>query len=191
MPEMKRKLVHWLSVPGLAILIVLVLWMLLPVIINVGHAPARRAFCLRNLKQLSLALAMYADHYNGRLPMDAASPTLVGSMRLLSNVVTSAEFLHCPSDTRPKAKAEANFSKLTIENISYSYVPNLIWQDRPDSIVALDRIDATSAGSTWPRNGNHKGAGGNVLFNEGYTLWFNTLPSALKDKDGRQIVLSP
>jgi prepilin-type processing-associated H-X9-DG protein len=151
---------------------------------------ARRANCLSNLKQIGLGMAMYADIYNGRLPMDAENPTLVGCMRLLSNIVTSAKVYHCPDDWRP-ASAVATYDQLTMNNISYSYVPNLIWQDHPDSIVALDRIYDTAKGSKWPTDGNHKATGGNVLFGDGRVSWVNALPSALKDKDGKQIVLGP
>jgi hypothetical protein len=83
-------------------------------------------------------------------------------------------------------------STLTATNISYSYVPNLMWKfGGPPKIVALDRIVATATGGMWPTNGNHKYAGGNVLFNDGRVEWHTNLPSALKDKDGRQVVLSP
>jgi prepilin-type processing-associated H-X9-DG protein len=185
MTETRRKFAYWLSLFGLVILIVL---LLLPL----GRTPrslGRRETCLSNLKTLALAFAMYADKYDHRLPMDSATPTLVGSMQLLSNIVPTAKFLHCPNDTRPGAKAESDFSKLTVLNISYSYVPNLIWQDHPDSIVALDRIYNPAAGP-WPTNSNHSGKGGNVMFNDGHVQWCTNVPSALKDKDGREVVLS-
>lgn len=161
--------------------------MLVPVLY---HPPSPYA-CLRNLKQIGLAIAMYSDSYQGRCPMDSASPTLVGSMQLLSNVLPSATVLYCPHDRRPNARAESDFKKLTTNNISYSYVPNLKWLDTPDSPLMLDRIYATSARSDWPKNGNHKDLGGNVLFNDGHVAWNNTLPSTLKDKDGKPVVLSP
>jgi hypothetical protein len=123
--------------------------------------------------------------------MDAAQPTLVGSMQLLSNVLTTATVLYCPTDKRPGARAEADFKKLTALNISYSYVPNLTWQDSPDSPIFLDRIYSTSKGSVWPSNGNHGDKGGFVGFNDGHASWANSLPYALKDKDGKEVVLSP
>ena len=61
----------------------------------------------------------------------------------------------------------------------------------PDSIIALDRIYVTAAGSSWPTTGNHKDMGGNILFNDGHVDFCTNLPSALKDKDGKEIVLSP
>jgi prepilin-type processing-associated H-X9-DG protein len=123
--------------------------------------------------------------------MDSAKPTLVGSMKLLSNVCSTAKILYCPYDARPGAKPEVDFDKLTVNNISYSYVPNLLWQNTPDSILALDRIYSPFAGRAWPTNGNHKELGGNVLFNDGHVAWQATLPSALKDTNGKKVVLSP
>lgn len=191
MPETRKKLLHWLRLFGLAALIVLLLLIFFPPLIRDTRSPGRRATCTSNLKTLALAVAMYADRYDQRMPMDSATPTLVESMKLLSNVAPSATFLHCPYDTRPGAKAEPSFKKLTNLNISYSYVPNLTWQDQPDSIVALDRIYTTTVGSRWPTNSNHLGKGGNIMFNDGHVQWCDKLPTAIKDNAGREIVLSP
>ena len=151
-----------------------------------------RAECLSNLRHLSIAIGMYAEKYQGRCPMDSTNPTLVGSMQLLSNFVKSAAVLYCQSDRRAGARPEADFRKLTTKNISYSYVPNLVWQSStPDSIVVLDRIYVTAAGSTWPSTGNHKDAGDNILCDDGHVDFRTRLPSVLKDKDGKEIVLSP
>lgn len=152
---------------------------------------ARRAVCMSNLKQLGLAIAMYADSDpQHRCPTDGEPSMLIGSMQLLSNIISTARILSCPSDSR--ARPEIDLSKLTARNISYSYVPNLIWNpDHADSIVALDRIYTTEKGGKWPFSGNHKDTGGNVLFGDGHARWVNSLPSALKDKDGKLVVLSP
>jgi len=164
--------------------------MLLPAL-NQARERARRAVCMSNEKQILLAIAMYADNNGGRCPMDSARPTLVGSMQLLSNVVPSAKILFCPSDSRPGARPEADFGKLTRLNISYSYVPNLQWGDMPDSPVVLDRIYSTTKGSPWEHTGNHRSGGGDVGFIDGHVSWYRTLPCPLKDKDGNEVVLSP
>jgi hypothetical protein len=175
------------------------LWVFIAIVVAVMFLPASggprykrvRSNCLGNEKTILLAVAMYADANGGRCPMDSTNPTLVGSMRLLSNVLGTAKVLYCPSDKRPGARAEKDFKKLTTLNISYSYVPNLKWQDTPDSPLIMDRIYTTSIGSLWPTNGNHEYAGGNVGYNDGHAAWANRLPYALKDKDGKEVVLSP
>jgi hypothetical protein len=154
----------------------------------------RRMYCESNLKQIGIAISLYADLYQGRCPIDSARPTLVGSMQLLSNVCQAAKILYCPDDSRRDVRPEMDFRKLTSRNISYSYVPNQVWAVNSTSrvIIALDRVHSTSAGkNVWPKDGNHDGKGGHVLFNTGAVAFFTNLPFSLKDKDGKEIVLSP
>jgi prepilin-type processing-associated H-X9-DG protein len=180
---------NWLVVVGVVVLVIVL--MFLPVVVRPFYHPPPPYACLSNLKRIGLAIAMYSDLYEGRCPVDSTNPTLVGSMQLLSNVFPSATVFYCPHDRRINARAEADFKKLTTDNISYSYVPNLMWQSTPDSALVLDRIYVTSTGSGWPTGGNHKGVGGNILFNDGHVEWNAKLPAALKDKDGKPVVLSP
>src|SRR6267154_2469806 len=56
--------------------------------------------CHSNLSHIGLAMAFYADNYNGRLPVDSENPTLLGCMRLLSNYDISAKIYRCPQDLR-------------------------------------------------------------------------------------------
>lgn len=189
--EERRVWPRWLAVAAVALFFLgLVLPMLFPAVEPAGEL-ARRAVCRTNERQILIAIAMYADDNGGRCPMDSNSPTLVGSMRLLSNVFRSAGFLYCIDDHRPGARPEKDFRKLTTLNISYSYVPNLKWRDVSDSPVIADRIYTTAKGSSWPDNSNHGTNGGNVGFIGGHVQWCTTLPAALKDKDGREAVLSP
>jgi Protein of unknown function (DUF1559) len=183
-----------LNVRWAQVVILILLGMLLVVLLwptsQQQRSLARRANCTTNLKQVGIAMAMYADLYHQRLPMDQPEATLVGSLQLLSNFVGSATILACPMDSRVKPRTD--FAGLTSRNISYSYVPNLIWQNgATNTIVALDRIYTTAAGSAWPSDGNHGANGGNVLFNSSYVQFFKRLPSAVRDKDGKEIVLSP
>src|SRR5712671_3343666 len=80
--------------------------MLLPAL-NQAREKARRANCLSNLKQIGLGIAMYADNYNGRVPLDnvAGSANLGKSLNLLSNTITSAKIFTCPSDSAKKLTA--------------------------------------------------------------------------------------
>jgi prepilin-type N-terminal cleavage/methylation domain-containing protein/prepilin-type processing-associated H-X9-DG protein len=186
--------------------------MLLPAL-NQAREKARRANCLSNLKQIGLGIAMYADSYNGRIPMDSSSaPTLAGSFNLLSNVVTSSKVFTCPSDAAKKLTSAYPLDTTATDgthpiNISYSYCPYIIWQDQPDSILALDRMGAkyvnyTKAGrwtatTTAPNyeanTAPHKDNGGNVLFNDGHVAWQNTLPSVVCSNQpvGTPSVLTP
>ena len=122
--------------------------MLLPAL-NQAREKARRANCLSNLKQLGLGVAMYADNYNSRVPNDGSTPPNIGnSFNLLSNVVTSAKIFTCPSDGTKKLTTLYPLDTASGRtNISYAYCPYILWQDQPDSILALDRMDLPSAGN--------------------------------------------
>ena len=74
--------------------------------------------------------------------------------------------------------------------ISYAYCPFIIWQDQPDSVLALDRMASTTAvgytkGAKWLTVGGvgmpapHKDAGGNVLYNDGHVAWNNSLSTVV------------
>jgi len=172
--------------------------MLLPAL-NQAREKARRANCLSNLKQLGLGIAMYADNYNGRIPLDAqVTPNIDACFNLLSNVVTSAKIFACPSDS--KAKPSPTYPLDTVNavanrtNCSYAYCPYLVWQDVPDSILALDRMNYTTTagytkGAKWQVLAPHKDAGGNILFNDGHASWANSLPN-IAGTNGNPMVIS-
>ena len=171
--------------------------MLLPAL-NQAREKARRANCLSNLKQIGLGVAMYADNYNGRVPLDnsaAGVTTLGGSLNLLSNTITSAKIFTCPSDSGRKLTAAYPLDTTMTggnKQISYAYCPFIIWQDQPDSVLALDRMASTVAvgytkGAKWLVSGTgltggpapHKDAGGNVLYNDGHVAWNNSLSTVV------------
>jgi len=169
--------------------------MLLPAL-NMAREKAHRTACLNNLKQLGLGIAMYADSFNSRMPQDlAVNPTLAGSYNLLSNVITSAKIFTCPSDSAARFQNNYALTNTTASMaISYSYSVGLLWQDQPDSIIALDRMgkSITAAGYTkgakWSASGTtpfapHKDAGGNALFNDGHAIWESSLPSTAGTND--------
>ena len=179
--------------------------MLLPAL-NQAREKARRANCLSNLKQIGLGVAMYADNYNGRVPLDnMTTPNLGASFNLLSNVVTSAKVFACPSDGSKKLTTTYPLDTVTGTpgpgNISYAYCPYIIWQDQPDSILALDRMNYSQSSSytksaKWmalPTGGGsnpspHKDSGGNVLFNDGHASWANNLPYVVGSNSSPAVV---
>jgi prepilin-type N-terminal cleavage/methylation domain-containing protein/prepilin-type processing-associated H-X9-DG protein len=174
--------------------------MLLPAL-NQAREKARRANCLSNLKQIGLGIAMYADSYNGRMPLTTVTPNpLCSSFNLLSNVVTSAKVFACPSDSAAKAQATYGLTNGTGPfACSYTYCAGLFWQDQPDSIIALDRMGNNvsssqyTIGARWQGSGNntpiapHKDQGGNVLFNDGHVSWQNTLPATCGTNDSPNV----
>jgi len=155
--------------------------MLLPVLTQ-ARERARRTQCMNNLKQIGLGIGLYADAYQSRLPWDGgpASSSCVTSFNLLSNVVSSTGIFSCPSDS---AAVPVTAYPLTAAAMSYCLEPTLYWQERPDSIVAFDRMEAFNTvsayamNSTWSTVAPHKIDGGNVLFNDGHVSWNNMLPS--------------
>ncbi|MSR64443.1 MAG: DUF4190 domain-containing protein [Verrucomicrobiae bacterium] len=150
--------------------------MLLPAL-NAAREKARRASCLNNLKQIGLAIRLYAGDNNERFPTDAAWTTL-GSYELLTkNYQTSYKTWVCPSDTG--IVPGTPYAPLTAKNVSYAYNGfGLTESTQPDTPVACDRSSAGDPVGTFPWNGNawtHKADSGNVLFADGHAAFHKTL----------------
>jgi prepilin-type processing-associated H-X9-DG protein len=116
---------------------------------------------------------------------------------LLSNTITSAKIFTCPSDSGRKLTAayplDTAAAGTANKQISYAYCPFIIWQDQPDSVLALDRMALATSGYTkgakWASvsppgvtgavPSPHKDAGGNVLYNDGHVAWNNSLSAVV------------
>ena len=176
--------------------------MLLPAL-NQAREKARKANCTSNLKQIGLAIAMYADLYGQKIPFTGTvTDVSEDHFALLQNTVQSQRIFVCPSDSRVGIKAAKDWTgnpggfiehSATSPHCSYSISHSLTWQDvAADSIVALERVGTTAngaellnpasvlKGSKWI-NGNHKSDGGNILFNDGHLEFKNALPSDIRD----------
>ena len=165
--------------------------MLLPAL-NSAREKARRANCLSNLRQIGLTMAQYADSNYEKTPWNADSSApdkgLPGvHFMVLSNYISSAIVFFCPSDGRSSCKASLDFAPFMATgqtNVSYSCSTGIVWQSTsPDSILVLDRqASANNAvNSPFSSTGNHKDAGGNILFNDGHVDFKTRMPSTVKD----------
>jgi len=171
--------------------------MLLPALAS-AREKARRTQCLSNLKQIGLAIAMYADINNDRTP--AAGTGLgydniaLASLALLSNTVSTAKVMVCPSSSATAA-LDFSYGNFKTGNLSYAYqlpgwpsttpLSNLVWQSGVDSILAWDKgvlssapgVWTASPNTSWSTTGNHKDSGGNVLFNDGHVSFTIRMPT--------------
>ena len=112
------------------------------------HRPvsAARIKCVNNLKQVGLALRIFATDHNERLPMDV--PTAQGGTKelvpfgavfphlvILSNELSTTKLLYCPKDKRV---APTNFAELRDEHLSY-FIGLDAQEQNPQSMLAGDR----------------------------------------------------
>src|SRR5687768_8640909 len=105
-----------LKIAGATAVIAAVLSVVVPPQFNVNQGvrqKARQSSCLNNLKQLGMALRMYASENQDRYPVDGDPPTLAGSMKLLSNYIGTAKAVWCPSDWRLGARPASSLAEIT------------------------------------------------------------------------------
>jgi prepilin-type processing-associated H-X9-DG protein len=141
------------------IVIPVIYFMAMPQITSPGRR-ADRAQCLSNLKQIGLALALYADDYQGHLPPQNGVKGLDFLLRPdILNETNVPDFFHCPKDT--KRRVARIGEPLTEDTCSYIYVGG-VWLREP----------ATNAVPIcWDKPENHGSQGLNVLFNDGHVQW--------------------
>lgn len=121
--------------------------MLLPVL---GRAKARaqRVSCTNNLRQVGLALRLWAEDNGGRLPWKvdqlqgggkpngSGNATVNFQFSIVSNEVASTKILICPED--PDRVQAAGFSILSPTNISYALCKEADYK-QPRVFLAIDR----------------------------------------------------
>ena len=121
--------------------------MLLPAL-SKAKSKAHRITCANNLKQVGLAMRLWADDHDGKFPwkvdqsLGGGKPNGSGNARvnfqysLASNELGSTKILLCPSDVR-KISA-TNFTSITLTNLSYALCVEAD-DKRPRVILATDR----------------------------------------------------
>lgn len=121
--------------------------MLLPALSR-AKGKAQRITCANNLKQLGLALRLWADNNDGKFPwkvdqaLGGAKPNGTSNAKVnfqlsvVSNEVGSTKVLLCPNDVR--RISATNFATMALTNISYALC-NEADDKRPRVILATDR----------------------------------------------------
>jgi type II secretion system protein G len=117
--------------------------MLVPAI-GSARERARRTSCMNNLKQIGIALHLYATDNMERFPKTLQE--LVDS-----GVIDTMEVFKCPSSN--------SGIPATADEGDYIYKSGLTESADSDTPIVADKSD------------NHKGQGGNVLYVGGYVRW--------------------
>ena len=129
----------------------------------VAQPASRRTTCMNNVRQIGLAMQMYADEHEGKYPDTY-------EVLLKEACLTTTKVFICPSthdripgEGYPEDFREATLEQLKLapENCSYTMVGGLKRDDLPDDFILVHDKSAD----------NHKGEGRNCFFNDGHSKW--------------------
>jgi len=169
----KRRVVKWAIFLVIALLIVVLLGRAL----RIAMESADRSSCRNNLKQIGLALHLYAADHDESFPTGETEVEVFGKLiegGYLKEATGSTYDRHpvyvCPS-ARADLKAWKRTRKLTDETCSYDFVAGLSAKSPFDFLVMFDR----SAENHWVRAAGIPllagSKGRNVLYVDGHVSW--------------------
>jgi prepilin-type N-terminal cleavage/methylation domain-containing protein len=132
---------------------------------------ARRTSCANNLRQMGLALHLYASDWDEKFPTNNGAS---GLALLFTSYIDTRRTQRCPSDST----VPVNPTVCDNGNCSYAYVGSLTESSTSTTPLACD--DGVSSGSLATTD-NHGQDGVNVLFVGGQVKWIGassgTLPT--------------
>jgi len=167
----KSKAWIWqLAVPALVMLAVASA--LMPGLERAGGS-ARRASCKNNLKQIGLALHIYASGHSGEFPQGTTAVEVFGKLIDEGLLDKTWGFWKIPVYVCPGAREDIeawkSSRKLTDETCSYDYVPGLSTASPPEFALAFDRSVTNHAFTASPGEDVYRGR--LVLYVDGHVSW--------------------
>ena len=172
--------------------------MLMPALAK-AREKARQSVCTSNLKQIGLALQMYANAYDELFPCtDFSVANTQDDLELLvydSRHFAAAPVFFCPSDgISIKSENDLRFIAQGIEGcdpscISYAYGFNMSLMSEVDWVIAVDKCGDYGAAweyELWQNsqvendNLNHSDSGVNALYIDGHVKWLSPFIRGLR-----------